>query len=316
MIDSSNMISVIVPFYNAEKTIEECIQSVLNQTYTNFELILVDDGSSDNSDKIINEIIKQDSRIVLYKKNNGGVSSARNLGISKAKGEYIIFIDSDDQIHYQALEILMSVMKKNDTDLVVYKYTLSENGIKSRISDCKVETIDKIEYFHEMFIPRNNIAAFAWNRIYKKSIIRLNSLEFDEDIKVCEDTLFNYLYAKKCRYILSLDISLYYYNINNNSAMFSDKFNINKLSANVVYDYLLGYEIDNRVLSDIQISCMWFNEIILQQIIKQKISISTEIKLDIQERLKINPKGFLKSSIPVKYKLAYLFYLLKMKIIN
>lgn len=308
MLDLYIKISVIVPIYNARKTIKKCIESLLNQSYKNFEVILIDDGSKDGTEDLINEMEKKDSRIVYYKKKNGGVSSARNLGISKARGKYIIFIDADDQVHRKMLEIMMYTMEKYSCDLVTCQYTKSENIIHNNIIEYKIEKINREEYFHEMFLPKKFVAAFVWNRLYKVDIIRSKKICFDENISICEDTLFNYLYAKNCRNMVFLKVPLYFYNINGNSAMFSNRFNMNKLSANYVYDYILNSETDSRVINDIQIACMWFNEIIIRQIKKQKVPVSEELIQDIKNRLHLNPAGFMRSGIPIKYKIAYLMY--------
>lgn len=308
MNDLSIKISVIVPIYNAAKTIRKCIESLLNQTYTNFEVILIDDGSTDESGAILKELVKKDNRIVYEQKTNGGVSSARNLGISRARGEYIAFIDADDQAHPRMLEMLLSAMETCSSDVVTCQYATTEDIIYKNISNCKIEEITEEEYFHEMFIPTDFIAAFVWNRLYKTDLIRSNRIRFNENIRVCEDTLFNYVYAKKCRNIVVLKVPLYYYNINENSAMFSGKFNLNKLSANAVYDYILGNESNSKVVNDIQVACMWFNEIAIRQINKQKIPIPVETQKDIKRRLTMNPVGFMKAKVPIKYKIAYMIY--------
>ena len=116
------MISIIVPVYNAEDSVESCIDSILNQSYTDIELILVDDGSKDNSLKICNERAKNDIRITVIHQENGGVSTARNNGLMAARGEYIQFVDSDDTIEQNMTETLWSMMEKEKADLAVCGY--------------------------------------------------------------------------------------------------------------------------------------------------------------------------------------------------
>ena len=308
MKEVSTMVSVIVPIYNAGKTIRKCIESILNQTYANLEVILIDDGSTDESETIIKEFTKSDSRVLYCKKTNGGVSSARNLGISMAGGEYIAFIDADDQVHRQMLEMLVFAMETYNGDLVMCQYTTNEYIVHKEIQNCEIIKLDEEDYFHEVFIPTYFTAAFVWNRLYKMDLIRSKGIRFDESIRVCEDTLFNYIYAKNCRNIIALKAPFYYYNINKDSAMHSVKFNINKLSGNVVYDYILSSEMNSKVVNDVQVACMWFNEIVIRQIYKQKICISIETKKDIKRRLGLNPIGFMKAEIPIKYKIAYILY--------
>ena len=121
---SKPLLSIIVPVYNVEKYIERCIKSILNQSFTNFELILVDDGSPDNCGKICDEYKKKDSRIKVIHKKNGGLSDARNAGIERAKGEYIAFVDSDDFINKYMYEILYKNAKKWDADISICNFKM------------------------------------------------------------------------------------------------------------------------------------------------------------------------------------------------
>ena len=119
--------SIIVPVYNVEKYLEDCLDSILKQTYDDFEVIVVNDGSTDNSQKVIDNYAKRDNRIKAFKKKNGGVSDARNYGISKAKGEYFIFVDSDDTINDKLLEKLDKEIKKYDEiDLIKYQLQITD----------------------------------------------------------------------------------------------------------------------------------------------------------------------------------------------
>lgn len=119
IVHMNNLISVIVPVYKVEKYIKKCIESIINQTYENLEIILVDDGSPDNCGKICDEYAKKDKRIKVIHKENGGVSSARNLGLEKSNGQYITFIDSDDWIEEEYCEILLTTLKEQNADCAI-----------------------------------------------------------------------------------------------------------------------------------------------------------------------------------------------------
>ena len=120
--DISPIVSVIVPIYNAENTLERCLSSIKNQSYTNFEVIMINDGSTDNSESICKKFVEKDKRYVLYTQENRGVSSARNLGLKKVKGRYIQFIDSDDEIAEECINNMLSAMICHCADMVVCGY--------------------------------------------------------------------------------------------------------------------------------------------------------------------------------------------------
>lgn len=298
-------VSVIIPIYNAKATILECLNALISQTYRQIEIILVDDGSTDGSKDEIESLIEKDKRISYYRKNNEGVSAARNMGLMKAKGKYIMFVDADDVVHCEMIKTMVTAYEKSNADLVVCKYTINKEDINNKNKNYSVTKMDRNSYLQETFIPTKQIAAFVWNRLYKADLISIQNLCFAEQIKVCEDTLFNYCYAMKCDKIVAIDTPLYFYNINDNSAMFSAKFNSNKLTANLAYDYMLSNEKNKRIISYIEISCMQFNEIVNLQIIMQNIPVGEDVKRDIKHRLRLNAKAFLKANISFKYKLAY-----------
>ena len=134
MVESDqNLISVIVPVYNVEEYLEECLNSILVQTYTNLEILIVNDGSTDNSLEILQEFSQRDSRITIFTKENGGLSSARNLAIDEAKGEYFTFIDSDDYIEENYIEYLMKSLIDNEADISIVNSYHMINGKRKDI---------------------------------------------------------------------------------------------------------------------------------------------------------------------------------------
>lgn len=200
--------SFIVPVYKVEEYLARCVESILNQTNKDFELILVDDGSPDGCGTMCDAFASKDKRIKVIHKENGGVSSARNEGIKIAKGEYIWFVDSDDYIEEDALEILSGYIEKDRADLYVFQRRINE---KYEITDLDKLFCEHYFKYHFGFEP--------WNKIYSRSVIAENNLLFDTEETVGEDLLFNVNYYTKIRSCLFLDEDLYHYVVRENSAM-------------------------------------------------------------------------------------------------
>lgn len=219
------LISVIIPIYNVENYLERCIKSVINQTYKNFELILVNDGSQDRSGKICEEYAKKDSRIIVIHKKNGGLSDARNKGIDICKGDFITFIDSDDYVEKQYLEILYNAIKRENANISICSYrSIYENGrvLKQRENFKKVLTAK--ETFEEILYQKNfNVS--AWAKMYEKKIF--TNIRYPKG-KIFEDAFTTYkLIAKADKVSVDLQIQ-YNYMIRNNSILTSS-FNEKKL---------------------------------------------------------------------------------------
>ncbi len=229
--DSNRLISVIVPVYNIEEYIDKCISSIIKQTYVNLEIILVDDGSTDNSGNICDAYASRDERIVVIHKQNGGLSDARNKGLDVAKGEVISFIDGDDWIHPQMYEILMHMMNSKEADMAVCGFSRDENEVLDRQYD--VNNIDeKIVSGIEALIGNFGISPAAWNKLYKKIVFEkirypLNRLHEDEYI-------FHEILHKSERIVVT-DLPLYYYAERGSSIM-------SNMSPKRISDALEAYE--------------------------------------------------------------------------
>lgn len=224
------MISVIVPVYNTEKYLCECIDSILAQTYTDFEVLLIDDGSTDKSGEICDEYTQKDSRICVFHKNNGGVSSARNIGLENAKGEWVCFVDSDDIIPSDSLAFYEKALD-DDIDFFFSKYRiLFQNG------DLRAEykNNDNRDYSLEEFLPKMYIIkdgeylGFICSKLFRRSVISKYKLRFNEKIYFNEDRLFTVQYIcyskRDIRYINSLT---YIYRMREDCSMASIKSNYN-----------------------------------------------------------------------------------------
>lgn len=237
------MISIIVPVYNAADSVRECIDSVVCQDYANIELILIDDGSADNSYDICKEYEKKDNRIRVYHQANKGVSSARNLGINVARGEYIYFLDSDDRCK-NVFRYCINVMKKEGADILVGGTDFYKNGTLKEIenanlfnNDYKIYEENKKEKLVRWIMERNisdfpellvsssgqtiRIGGVAAKLIKKRTI---KSLRFVETLGYSEDLVFMYELFKKADKVVILGKSIYIYNYHENSAT-SSKYN-------------------------------------------------------------------------------------------
>ena len=210
------IISIIAPFFNGEKYLKRFIESVLSQSFLDFELILVDDGSTDSSFEIINDF--KDERIVYYKKQNGGVSSARNCGITIAKGHYICFFDADDTVLPNTLEVALSKIHQNDLIVFCYRDVL-QNG--TMINHFQKETLSSGKgVLRDIFFFSSEMQIYSpCNKLYLKSVIFNNNLRFEEGLKIGEDYLFNLSYFSVCGSIVFVNDVLYNYHQNNSSAI-------------------------------------------------------------------------------------------------
>ena len=205
--------SIIVPVYNAEKYLEKCIFSVLKQTYEKFELILVDNCSSDNSVDIIKKNMKEDRRIKFYSEKKKGVSNARNLGLSHVSGDYILFIDSDDYVSKDYLSIISKNLSNNDFLIFGYKEKYL-NGLYERyINSVSLKRND----FINLMFNTDAIGGFVWNKVYKTEIIKNKHLKFSDNINMCEDLLFNISYLNYINDVMIINNSIYNYRIRKNS---------------------------------------------------------------------------------------------------
>lgn len=250
----SPQISIIVPVYNAEKYLLKCLNSIKAQTFFNYEVLLIDDGSSDGSFAILNDYRRTDNRFQLYQQSHRGVSAARNKGMKYATGEYICFVDADDQIAPTYLEDLYQVMGDGvDSSMGGFRRIdlLSHE-------ECEVVPQKKIETLEENLLGFYAANPKDWqrymvNRMFKKSIIQGNDLRFNEDIYYKEDGLFliRYLCASNGM-VGCVDKVLYYYYRNNTGAM-SKTWNSfdEKIITNLEAHRLIIKELENRNVSDI-----------------------------------------------------------------
>lgn len=209
------LVSVIIPAYNVETYLEECVQSFFFQTYPNYEIIIIDDGSTDRTYEVAKRLEVENKKIKLFHQQNKGVSIARNVGMEKAEGEYYIFADADDVVAPQYIESLVSCAKKSDMGIV--DFTLEKESLIATVSDDIVCGSASIAMEH--IILGTKYDGYLWNKIFKKDIIEEYALVFRKDTTVWEDMLFVLEYLKKSKQIAILDEKLYYYRCREGSAV-------------------------------------------------------------------------------------------------
>ncbi|MBQ8851820.1 MAG: glycosyltransferase [Oscillibacter sp.] len=206
-------VSIIVPVYNAEAALRRCIESILHQTYSDFELLLVDDGSRDSSGVICDEYAAKDARIRVFHKENGGVSAARNLALDNARGTYLQFLDSDDWVTPDATRLFLRAAEEHQADLVIsdfYRVVGERVSVKGDIEEDAV--LSQEEYAeHMMANPADFYYGVLWNKLYRRDIVESHRLRMNEEINWCEDFLFNLEYIRWAKRFYALGVPLYYY---------------------------------------------------------------------------------------------------------
>ena len=210
------MISVIIPVYNVENYLRQCLDSILNQTYTDFEVICVNDGSTDNSLNILNEYAKKDSRIKVISQKNKGLSGARNTGLKFANGEYICFVDSDDYVKETYLETFMKYIGQTDCVQVNFETSITEEWIKKYYKQYSHNYKNKLFKMSPKIYCHTHMG--VWDAIYKMEIIKKYKIRFPEG-RIFEDHPFKYKYLCHCKNIYWINSKLYYYRIQRESSI-------------------------------------------------------------------------------------------------
>lgn len=207
----SRKLSIIVPIYNSEHSLSKCIESILSQNFSDFELILVNDGSSDNSHLLCKEYSSRDGRIIYISQPNGGVSSARNAGINEASGQWITFVDSDD---YIGADWLDAFYKQKDADLIIQGFQVVVNGnviSKNILAETLLKGNDILQGTYDLERMPFTPIRIPWNKFFKTSIVKENHVTFKEHIHLGEDYIFVNTYLMFCKSMLILPTCNYYY---------------------------------------------------------------------------------------------------------
>lgn len=214
-----DLISIVIPVYNIKEYLTKCVISLENQTYKNIEIILVNDGSKDGSEKICEQLKEKYNNIKVFHKVNSGVSSARNLGIEKSNGKYITFIDGDDWVEKNYIETLYNALKKYNVEVsaIGFIYQFGHKSKTLKITD-NIEVLSNKETLNQSCDEKKPWVGFACGKLLLKDILLKNKIRFDEEIKICEDSLFWYNVFDNVEKVVKLPENLYNYRIRLNSA--------------------------------------------------------------------------------------------------
>lgn len=300
----NELISVIVPIYNIEPYIEKCITSILSQKYSNFELLLIDDGSPDNCGVICDEIAKTDNRIKVFHKPNGGLSDARNYGLKMSTGTLISFVDGDDYVDSHFLESMINVMNSENCEIVECRSIKFEDGEKPS-ADYKAgfSTFLPKEWLTETNL-NDFISCAVWNKLYRKSLF--NGISFPVN-RHYEDEATTYKVVYNARKIVRLNASLYFYRQRDGSitqSEFSKKEIDDKFLA--LEEKCLYFEMNN----ELDISCFAYAKLAIFMIKNFHKRGNIKSKGWYAYILKIFIKIFKTAAVPIKYKAYILFFLI------
>ncbi|MBR2614401.1 MAG: glycosyltransferase [Clostridia bacterium] len=325
-------ISIVVPIYNVEKYLSDCVKSLIEQTYDNIEILLVDDGSTDGCGEICDAYANLDSRVRVIHQSNGGVSIARNTGVKNAKGEYVLFIDPDDWFEKNTVEILVNEIKGGDIDVLRFNY-VKEYGDYSQENKNSLleEKVYQDEEFNQVLrknvglvgkelrsIENFNFLASVCFGCYKKSIILDNNIEFTDIDKIgsFEDGLFNLQFLMKAKSFVYIDKCLYHYR-KNNAGAYTSRSKKNFFEKTLVLFNEIAKVIEDK-LEDKQIQQAYFNRIaycVLEQnlnVMKNREATGREKRKEIRAILKHDLvkkaiKQFKLKYLPLKWKVYYFF---------
>lgn len=274
------LFSIIIPVYNVEKYLPQCLDSIINQEIREYEIILVDDGSTDSSGEICDIYEKQYDNIMVRHIRNHGVSYARNTGLEYARGKYIWFIDGDDYVEKGSLKKICDYLNGDSKiDLLIFDAYVrdTQNNIKRQITNSKVSSGNYSFYNNKRLIYFNTS---LWNRIYSNKIITQNKLKFNENLSIAEDLLFNYMYIIECNDIAYRNDKLYNYIERKNSAMQGGGKEKDVIEA---FDYLLEYY-TQKSLYDIyrkELEYLIYDQVYLKSIVRISRNVSYNEKDNI-----------------------------------
>lgn len=249
----SEPVSIIIPLYNRKHLITRCVQSVLRQTYPHLEIIIVNDGSTDGCEPVLEKLAK-DPRVHVLHQPNGGVSSARNRGLDKATGVYVQFVDSDDELVPQATEHALNTLRDTETDLVVFKRHHSCNPTMPTGSVRRVLREDDCTYA----IMKEGAMGVPWNKLYKRELI--GDIRFPKDVSWGEDFIFNLAYVRRCRHAAILNEGLYIQHDSGNDSLCA-RYDVNgfrdaQAQARAIDTYLHGDNVHPQA-SKLMKSYLW-----------------------------------------------------------
>lgn len=297
------LVSVIVPIYNVELFLNKCIDSIISQTYYNLEIILVNDGSTDHSLEICQSY--KDSRIIIVNKSNGGLSSARNAGLDVMSGDYIFFLDSDDWIEEDCIEVLVNEIESNFVDIIQCQFlsTIDDQSIITKNDDLKIEVLTNIEALKSFHHEVNTI---TWNKLYKSFIFK--TLRFPEG-KIHEDHFTTYKAVFLAKKIAIINQSFIYYRQRANSIM-SSSFSKKRLDIIEAQEEKVNFMLDFGDIELYKLALLEYTYRLINsyEMYKHHFPQDSITLLQLQEKAKILNNQILRTNISVKNKLKFVFF--------
>ncbi|MCM1141034.1 MAG: glycosyltransferase [Muribaculum sp.] len=238
-------VSILIPCFNVEQFLRKCVESICSQTYNSIQIVMIDDGSTDNTWQVMQKLVSSDTRIEIYHQENKGVAATRNALLSRIKGEYALFVDADDWIEPNMVEFLLDKINVHKADVAICGMVKNDIIVSS---DYKENLLDRSETV-EKFLLHNELRGSLWNKLVKTSLF--HNLSFDSSISYGEDALFCWQIFEKVDKVVLTDRQLYHYRMNDSSISHS-KFGKQKLTGNEVW---------RKITEDVELSWPIYSEI-------------------------------------------------------
>lgn len=298
-----DLVSIIIPAYNVDDYLKDCVNSILHQTYTEYEIVVVDDGSTDTTYQVCEELALENPKVKIYHQENYGVSVARNNGIKHAVGKYVIFVDADDMISPQYLETLVSFAQKADLGMVGFTSKIEnlENNIKVNF------ICDSSKHITDAILGGVKYDGYLWNKIFRRSLISEHNLKFKENITVWEDLLFVLEYLACSTSVIISESRLYYYRYRADSAVNTLRLDKYKSKFEVISDikkkeFTQDKKCKKRVLSlYYEATFSYLNQLVVQT---QQLSEVNRIldTIDVSEMISCKRIAFIMKIIYLRIK--------------
>lgn len=301
------LLSIIIPIYNSESTLKKCIDSILAQDFTDYELILISDGSSDNSNDIAMKYSNLFSQISFYDLTHRGVSAIRNFGIEQAKGNYITFVDADDYLEPCTYKQVMDAIITTNTNIIIYGYFTEKDNITTPIVYTSTQISVCNNILQQLFIE-DSIGGFVWNKVYSKNAI--SNIRFNPHISICEDLLFNFeILSNKANQCYCLPIPLYHYYQGNSVTSSQNYFDSNlKFKYKPAFDLIINKIEDTSLKSAVMDKYTSILQYSMYCLLHNPYLDTFQIKL-MKKELKNNVKHVFQSARYSKQdKIHYLFF--------
>ncbi len=306
---TDKLLSIIIPVKNGEKTIHNCIKSIIDQNYEKIEVIIVDDGSVDQTKSIIYSFMAYDDRIIYLQNQSVGVSAARNYGIMHAKGEYICFVDADDTVEKEIYSLSLNELNEHGADMVIFDITRVESSGKKKVLKCGSDASRIIKKDIKKYIL--NYGGYTFNKIIKKE--KMEGILFDESIYMCEDLLFWFSVCDKVEMISYVNQPLYNY-ITSENSICDSPVDDRTMTFIKSYQRMLKHSIDSSLQE--KIIYMWVNNIIvhINRVLRYGSSVN---KTQYLEQLRNTYRYcFVSYKLCFKQKLYYRLLIINPKIAN